>query len=238
MRTIAAALLVQIALTSAAHAEGPAELSMSRGALVVDEQVLFVSDGSGDPCKAPCSATPFLASPESVPGGLWSVVQADEGAQWAYDGAPLYLWPQIGANYGERFFGYRQMMTEYYGLRPAMSKDLVGEGLAIPVDDTRVISQPFIERRTMAAYNLTNAASGTVIATACVDRAGNAGPVSITSPSGSASLDADALEFASIVQYQPARNAEGEAVAVCGVVVRFIWPQRPRGPVSVVLPER
>lgn len=232
---ISIAFWLMLAAMGSAMAAGPPDLAMTRGALVVGDQVLFVSDGSGDPCKRPCSAMPFLASPDAIAEGLWTLAPTEEGAQWVYDGARLYLWPEIGANHGRYFFGYNYM-TDYYGLRPALISDVMGEGFAISVVDPRIARRPFIERRTMAAYNLANAESGTVIVTVCVDHTGSAGPAEITSSSGSASLDADALEFASIVQYQPARDAAGEAIAVCGMSVRFVWPEQPDDPVTVAIP--
>jgi predicted lipoprotein with Yx(FWY)xxD motif len=99
-------ILASLAPTvSMAQTVGPADIGMTHGALSVGDQALFVSDQPADtPCSRPCSATPFLAAPDAIEGGLWTLAPTSGGRQWLYDGAPLFVWGEIGADFGRFFF--------------------------------------------------------------------------------------------------------------------------------------
>lgn len=210
---------------SAAQALGPGGLGMARGALTVGDEVLFVSDDPANAtCSRPCSAIALLAAPDAVEGGLWTLAPTAGGMQWMYDGRPLFLWPEVGANFGVHYFTYPDMMAEYYGLRPAQVRDPVGEGLARRIDDPHIVERPTIERRTLLAYNLGGEGAGTVEVSTCIDRQGRSGVLSVTQSSGLPQLDATALDFARVVPFVAAKTDNGEAVAVCGTTIRVVWP--------------
>jgi len=231
MRVFAGFLILALLAPSVSMAQtvGPADIGMTRGALAVGDQALFVSDRpADDPCARPCSATPFLAAPDAVEGGLWTLAPTTGGRQWLYDGRPLFLWPEVGANWGVHYFTYPDMMAEYYGLRPAQIRDPVGEGLARRIDDLHIVERPRIERRTLLAYNLGEEGVGTVEISTCIDRQGRSGGLSLTRSSGADQLDATALDFARVVPFVPAKTDTGEAVAVCGATLTVIWSDTPR----------
>jgi len=237
MKIVLSLLFLALSATAAA-ADGPGNLGMTRGALVVGDEVLFVSAQQGDgPCVRPCTATPFLAAPGAVGGGLWTLIAAEGGAQWAYDGAPLYLWPEIGANHGRHFYE-NDFVADYYGLRPAAIKDPVGEGFAVLQDDPQVASGARIERRTIVNYGLYNDSddTGTAEVRVCVDQSGRSGPAAIAASSGSPRLDDLTLEFAQKIQFVPARSGAGAPLSVCGVSVRLVWTGARQGGATVAAP--
>lgn len=228
LKIFAPALTLALLWLGVASAQtlGPRELTMTRGALAVGDQLLFVSDNSiDDPCTRPCSAERFIAEPGAEPGGLWTLTPTEGGPQWTYNGKPLFLWREIGVGLGRFYFGY-DYMADYYGLRPAWIRDPVDEHLAVPLNDPRIASRPSIERRRIVNYGLygIRGASGTSTVTVCVDERGRGGLVDIAAPSGSAELDALTVEFAQKIQFTPASTNAGDPVAVCGVTIRVDWP--------------
>lgn len=220
-------LLMWLAPAAAlAQAAGPANLQMTRGVLTARDQVLFVSDRPVDaPCLKPCSASPFLAAADATESGLWTLRPAPNGRQWLYDGAPLFVWPEVGGNFGPHFFGYEKMMTDYYGVRPATIKDPIGEGFAVAANDPRVATGPRIERTMIAKYNNSGGpgVTGTAEIFACIDTRGDTGRVAIATSSGVADLDEIALDFVRHVPFVPAKTGAGEPLAVCGPALKMIW---------------
>jgi hypothetical protein len=219
---LALALLAPTAST--AQTAGPGGIGMARGALTVGDEVLFVSDDPANAtCSRSCSAIALLAAPDAVEGGLWTLAPTAGGMQWVYNDRPLFLWPEVGANFGVHYFAYPDMMAENYGLRPAQVRDPVGEGLAHSIDDPHIVERPTIQRRTLLAYNLREEGTGTVAVSTCIDRQGRSGVLSVMQLSGLSELDASALDFARVVPFVPAKTDTGEAVAVCGATISVVW---------------
>lgn len=224
-RILSVSLLVT--LTPMAQAQGPADLGMTRGMLTAGGRLLFVSDLPADaPCKKTCRAIPLLAAPNAVTDGLWTLTATPRGTQWAYDGQPLFVWPEVSDNAGRYYFGYEYLLDDY-GPRPAAIKDPVAEGFAVALSSSTISSKPRIESRNVVNYGLRNdtADTGKVEATVCVDKRGNSGPVTLALSSGSSGLDKLAIEFATKIEYVPAKAADGAPIAVCGYVVVVDWPE-------------
>jgi TonB family protein len=233
MKFLAGLLLIACLAPTAVLAQtaGPTNIEMTRGVLTARAEVLFISDRPVDaPCLKPCSVSPFMAAADAVEGGIWTLRSAPKGRQWLYDGAPLFVWPEIGSNFGRHFFGFEKMLTDYWGLRPAVIKDPIGEGFAVAPNDPHVATAPRIARETIAKYNNGSfrGDTGTVDIYACIDRRGATGRVSILTSSGSAELDEIALDFMRHVPFVPAATSTGEPLAICGKALRMIWPGGPR----------
>lgn len=147
--------------------------------------------------------------------------------QWVYDGSPLFLWPEIGDNRGKFYFGYESLLDYYDGPKAAMIKDPVGEGFAVPVDDTRVASKPTIEYKSIVNYGgLQNSTShtGTAVITLCVEIDGRSGARVLKASTGSEELDTLSMEFAEKIPFLPAKQTNGAAIAVCGYELVVDWP--------------
>jgi TonB family protein len=223
----AALFTLVVAAAQPSFADGPAKTGMSHGALTVGDRLVFVSDLAADaPCKVPCAVRPYLAEAGAVAGGLWTLIPAAGGQQWVYNGAPLFVWPEIGDARGKWYFGY-EYLAEYYGPTAALIADPVAEGFALPIGDPRVATKPAIERKMFAKYNLRDfrGKSGTAVVTLCVDADGNSGARKLTISSGSDKLDELAMDFVRVFPFLPAKMSSGSPVAVCGYELIFDWPE-------------
>jgi hypothetical protein len=207
---------------------------MSKGVLLTaDGQMLFTKAPPADPnCRSPCSASfrPFIAAPGATAGGLWTLAPAADGAtpqgdmQWAYDGAPLYVWPTVN----ERQFYVVRNLDRFYGYARTQVKDPVAEGLAVKLDDPLVASKPVLERKVLVNWGVWNDTDddGDATVSLCVDRFGGNGPVTLTQSSGSKRLDELTLEFGHKIPLTPAKSRDGKPVTVCGFEMQIRWRGR------------
>lgn len=100
--SILSAMVMSVALSSAALAAEPAMMSKTASGEVIltdaDGKTLYVydKDSAGkSACVGTCATNwpPLLAESGATPSGPFTVVERDDGTlQWAYGSKPLYTW--------------------------------------------------------------------------------------------------------------------------------------------------
>ena len=102
MRTIYAAVIVTVGLTSAALAQMAPTMTgdSAKGKVLTDPKgmtlYIFDKDAAGkSACNGPCATNwpPLMAAGDSKAMDNYTIITRDDGSkQWAYKGKPLYTW--------------------------------------------------------------------------------------------------------------------------------------------------
>jgi predicted lipoprotein with Yx(FWY)xxD motif len=113
---LAAAPLLLLAACASMHGAGNGTPAMMKDGVLVDAHgmTLYTFDrdarGSGrSSCNGDCAVKwpPLLAAAGDAQQGAFTIVVRDDGRrQWAYEGRPLYTWPEDqepGDRYGDNY---------------------------------------------------------------------------------------------------------------------------------------